>query len=90
MAYMLDIDSAARAQIRELPPEGTAALAEAPDGGCTSWPSAAAAHRRDRLLHPYSNAVVRLPRVSSQVVSVLWLIWSADLLASAAELASRK
>jgi len=29
MAYTLDIDPAARAQIRELPPTGTAALAEA-------------------------------------------------------------
>ena len=29
MAYTLDIDPVARAQIRELPPAGTAALAEA-------------------------------------------------------------
>lgn len=36
MVYSLDIDPAARAQIRELSPAGTAALAEAFDGWCTS------------------------------------------------------
>jgi hypothetical protein len=46
MAYTLDIDPAARAQIRALPPAGTAALAEAfevlslvPSGASRSTPT---------------------------------------------------